>query len=84
MEITSIKPYFSSSSSFTIKILRNYSRGPRKNLDLFRKCNNGVAILHELELIKINKSKLLNGKKNLIFTQTNLAQFYLPRTSLLV
>ena len=56
MEITSIKPYFSSSSSFTIKILRNYSRGPRKNLDLLRKCNNGVAILHKLELIKINKS----------------------------
>lgn len=56
MEITSIKPYFSSSSSFTIKILRNYSRGPHKNLDLLRKCNNGVAILHELELIKINKS----------------------------
>ena len=78
MDITSIKPYF-----LALLPLRNYSRGPRKNLDLFRKCNNDVAILHELELIKINKSKLLNGKKNLIFTQTNLAQFYLPRTSLL-
>lgn len=54
MEITSIKPYFF--SSFTIKKLRSYSRGPRKNLDFLRKCNNGVAILNELELIKINKT----------------------------
>jgi hypothetical protein len=51
MEITSIKPYF-----LALLPLRNYSRGPNKNLDLLRKCNNGIAILHELELIKINKS----------------------------
>ena len=51
MEITSIRPYF-----LALLPLRNYSRGPRKNLDLLRKYNNVVAILNELELIKINKS----------------------------
>jgi hypothetical protein len=51
MEFTSIKPYF-----LALLPLRNYSSGPNKNLDLLRKYNNGVAILNELELIKINKS----------------------------
>ena len=52
MEIASIKTYFLTFNSFTIKKLRNYKSGFREILDLLRIFINGDAILNELESIK--------------------------------